>query len=270
MMEENRTTRINVIAVVRESCAVILRHWRACFALVWLPLVVLLAAGTILLVTGMQFTGRLWAAMGFQGAMYLLLVPAVTSWHRLILLGPGSRISYSFGHEEIAYIEVLIGVGVAVYMFMLLSGLMFAAPLISGAAWAIGNSDGEWFYRLLAWMVSFFVVARFLLVVPAAALGGEMKTAVSSAILRRNVLRFTAAYFLALVIPQVLLWFVGDPSSWILRGLSGPTHRLPVFASFYAGLVITVVFWMLSASVLSFVYKSMIPERAGPPLPLAN
>lgn len=269
-MEEDRTTRIGIGALVRQSYAVLLHSWSTYLKLVWLPTAILLVAGTVLLFMKMQVDTRLWTAMVFQGVMYLLLVPAVTSWHRLIVLGPRARIAYRFRHEEILYVEVLMGLGVAVYMFMLLSGLMFAAPLISGAAWAIGRSAEEWFYRLLAWLVSFFVVSRFLLVVPAAAVDREMRIAASRNALRHSLLPFTAAYFLVLLGPQLLLWFVGDPSSWILRGLPGNPATVLVLISFYAGLALTVVFWMLSAAVLSFAYKALVLERTPADSSLAN
>lgn len=260
-MEKTRTIRIAVGALVGQSYAVMLRRWGTLLKLVWLPTIVLAFAGTVLLFMKMDLDKRLWTAVGFQGAMYLLFVPAVTSWHRLILLGPRSRLEYWFGREEILYVEVLMGVGVAVYMFMLVSGLMFAVPLICGAAWATANSGVEWLYRLSAWLVSFLVVARFLLVVPAAALDRDMKMAASGTAMRRNVLRFAAAYFFVLVGPQLLLWFVGDPSSWILRGLGGRPAPALVLISFYAGLALTGVFWTLSAAVLSFAYRTLVLER---------
>lgn len=260
-MTRGNAARIDVRGLVRQSFASTLDQAPAWLKLAWGPFLLLAAGGTVLMVMQMQFNGRLWASFVFQGASYLLLLPVATSWHRLILRGDGARTGYRFGHEEFLYLEMLVAVGITFYLFMLVSGLLFAAPFISEAAWLSGNSAAEWSYRIVGWIVLFFAVCRFLLVLPAAALGEEMRISRSSGILRGNALRLSAAYFIALLIPQSLLWVLGDPASWILRGSLGEVGLLWILASFYLALAVTIVFWMLSVGVVSYAYKALVPEQ---------
>lgn len=251
---------IAIAPLARRSWTAVIEHTLELVRLGAIPLLVLAALGTALLMPEMSFKSRLWASLAFQAGMYLMFLPVVTSWHRLILQGPGPHVGYRFGHEEFLYTEMLLGIGLMVSLFLLVSGLLFTAPLISGASWIVGASLTEWTCRMFAWLMSFAVVCRFVLVLPAAALGKEMRIAESGFILRGNVLRFIAAYFLVLVLPQSLLWLVGDPSSWILRGNSGEPPLASALASFYVGLAATLLFWALSVAVLSLVYRSLIPS----------
>lgn len=254
--------RIDIRRLVRQSYAAALDHGSAWLRLAWGPFLLLAALGTVLMLTRMQFNARLWASFVFQGASYLLLIPVATSWHRLILRGNNARTSYRFGHEEFLYLEMLVVVGLTVYIFMLLSGLLFAAPFISEASWLSGSSGAEWSYRIFGWLVLFFAVSRFLLVLPAAALGREMKISRSSGILKGNILRLSAAYLVALLVPQLLLWFFGNPASWVLRGSIGEVQLPWILGSFYLGLAITIVFWILSIGLVSFAYRALVLDRA--------
>lgn len=258
--EGDQARIIHIASVVRRSFAAVIHHRLALLNLTRVPFLLLAAVGTVLLVLEMQFKVRLWASIAFQGGMYLLLLPVVTSWHRLLLLGTDSRVGYRFGHEEFIYMELLLGLGILISLFLLVSGLLFVTPLISGASWIVGTTFTEWTCRLIAWLMSFVVVCRFLLALPAAALGREMRIAASSHILHGNVLRFIAAYVVVLIAPQSLLWYVGDPSSWILRGYTGNLQWVSILGSFYLGLAATLVFWALSAAMVSFAYKSLISE----------
>ncbi|MFZ0486070.1 MAG: hypothetical protein WAL83_03660, partial [Arenicellales bacterium] len=257
-----RAARINVCGLVRQSYAETLAQWSAWLKLACIPFLVLAAAGTALMLIHMHFNTRLWASLVFQGASYLLLVPVATSWHRLILRGGAARVGYRFGHEEYLYLEMLMAIGITFYLVMLVSGLLFAAPFISEASWLSGSSGAEWSYRIVGWLVLFFAICRFLLVLPAAAIGREMRISQSSRALRGNAIRLSAAYFFTLLVPQSLLWFLGDPSSWVLRGSLGEVGLAWVLGSFYVGLAVTVLFWMLSVGVVSFTYKALVLQNA--------
>lgn len=261
-MEKEQSNRIGIKTLVRQSYAAVFENGPTYLRIIWLPFLILFVVGMGMLVLEVPFDTRVWSSIAFKWGMFLVLVPVVTSWHRLILIGPESRVAYRFQREEWLYIKVLIGVGVTVYLLSIVLGLLFTTPLVTGISWIFGNEAAEWIAPLVLWLVLFLLVCRFLLVLPAAALGESMAFAKSSTTFHGSALRFTAAYFLALLVPDVLLGVVGDPAMWLMSGPESGHGLLFIAGMFALGLMITLAFWVVSVGVISFAYKALVVENA--------
>jgi hypothetical protein len=108
----------------------------------------------------------------------LLLMPTATAWHRLVVLGrdhPQARLSYAFRRDEWRYFlrgltlfALMIGISLMVLLALGIANLVFGMPLPS--------QDGAGFRLVLQpfmLVLCLALLAPRLLVLPAAAVGGE-------------------------------------------------------------------------------------------------
>ncbi len=160
-MDNEQPSKISIAKLVRQSYAIMFRHGRTYIKLILIPFLLLLVIGIGLLMMEATSTTRAWVSILYKLGTFILLVPVVTSWHRLILLDPKARIKYQFGHEEVLYIKVLIGIGIAIYLFSIILGLLFAAPVIASAALVISESKAVSLYKILSLFVMFLVLCGF-------------------------------------------------------------------------------------------------------------
>lgn len=249
--------QVEIWRLISSSYGVLVTHWLKYLKLVAVPFVVLFLLGIgILYVDSIQ--SRSLVSIGFQWLVPVVMIPVVTSWHRLILLGvdeEGSRIGYKYGAEEWVYFKALIVLVIAFFVTNFLLGIILG-PILAGLAQFLGSAALAGVYRLILLLVVFLIVCRFLLVLPAAALGKKMDIAKSSLAMQGSALRLTAAYVLALIAPEAILLVTGTVTDIVVnvegRDLWSSIGLLGV------SLVVEMAFYTLSVGVLSYAYKALV------------
>jgi len=74
------------------------------------------------------------------------------------------------------------------------------------------------------------------------------------------VLRLTTAYFIALIIPEVIQYFIGSPEVIIIEGAD---ENVPLVISLFGvSLIVEMAFYTLSVGVVSYAYKSLVLDDA--------
>lgn len=233
------------------------------FRLAWIPLTICGAA-----YMGAIYLGRLDEApeiLAFIGSLivlagYLSTIPAITAWHRFLILGPGdpdARIRYSVGRTERAYVwkAILVYIAFNFVYFIAAVGVGMAISTVfyvaSGLTGSVASGVGG--------IVGFLLTTGFLLVLPSAAIGRELSLSESLQAVRGNILRLFAIYLLACA-PEFILMELLDiifPDDLAERPI-GYT-----IAYLISDLIVTFTFFTITISVLSIAYiKLAQPRRA--------
>lgn len=145
--------------------------------------------------------------------VYLLLVPMITSWHRLILVKESSfRDLDAIGYREMRYIGVALAITVAgaIYFYVVV-GTIFEL----GKSYSLGGSEPgamniSYFFdaaMALAVLIYLYSLAALSLYFPAAAIGRKLSFREVLAKTAGNRWRLIAAYTLVMI-PLVLISFV--------------------------------------------------------------
>lgn len=250
--------KIRITELIAKSYKVLAANAGLYVKLLYIPFLILLVLGIgILFIDSPQI--RPFAATVYGWLVPLTMIPVVTSWHRFILIGPdkeGVQIGYQFHAREWLYFKALIVLVIAVLVGHFFLAVLLGPIFVAGLGKLVGENLGIGLSRLILSIIIFLIVCRFLLVLPSAALGKKMDIAKSSLAMQGNVLRLTAAYFLALLAPWVVLIFTGSPASLLLGGLD---PNMPVTLSlFVISLIVEMAFYVLSVGVLSYAYKALV------------
>ncbi|UCG77479.1 MAG: hypothetical protein JSV21_07810 [Nitrospirota bacterium] len=254
-----RGNQLQVIKLVTASYQFIKDNILIYFNLIKYPLLTLIIIGLFIL--NMDFDNRKLLVFLFNIMLILLMIPAVTAWHRLIVIGKGNRtndISYRISKNEWLYIKALLLISV-----IALSIGIFMALFVLPVAWGISESSGIQLYasliKLIAWVIMFTLLCRFLLILPSSALGIKMRVYESSRAFKGNAIRFAIAYFIAVSIPEILSLPVGTTHEILLKG-SG-LNEFIASTKFLVALLLQMAFYTLSIGVISLAYKMLVYDR---------
>jgi len=163
---------IRVAELIGRSYQVVSTNVRRYLQLLYIPFLALLVLGIGTLLIDSLLT-RAYVAIVYVWLIPILMIPVITSWHRLILLGPhraGARISYNFGPEEWLYLKMLVVLFIAIIGGNFLLAVLLG-PIFAGIAQLTGMEVVGSIYRYLLLVILFVILCRFLLVLPSAALG---------------------------------------------------------------------------------------------------
>lgn len=235
-------------------------------ALMWRPFAVtaLAAFGAVELV---QYLGVSLVTLLYTLVAMVVVIPVITAWHRMILLGsdnPEARVTYQVGAAEWAYFRgaaLLYGLGYVVGLLVEeLYGPLIGGPLLwaaregfdsTGLIAAHGPAIVHW--TAVAIIVG-FLVARFFLVLPAAAVGLPFSFSQSASVTRGLGLRLILAYLLASV-PAFGLAFMFDPPEMVLsRG--GNTDAQ--FLDMVLAILPRILLYTIAVGILSLAFERLV------------
>lgn len=269
--DEGPAGRVGALELAGRSWAMLLRHADIFIMLMWRPFAVSAAAayGAIEL---SPHAGPDIAGLLFTIVSMIAVVPVITAWHRMVLMGadnPSARVVYRLGRAEWAYLKaaaVLYGLGYV-------TGLAVTAiygPLLGGPIlWLVRAGYDPW-GLLAAWgppavtwlcvaVILGFLVARFFLVLPALAIGGAMSFAESAAATRGNGTRLVCAYILA-SLPAAALMAVFDPPAAVLAAERAGDQK---FLDLIAAILPRILLYTVAVGILSLAYQRLVgvPRR---------
>jgi len=203
--------------------------------------------------------------LGLGGLYLICLIPAITSWHRLIILSPSTetpRIGFSFGKEELSYaIRVIFFYVAAFLLFMLLAlpiGLLAKALINLGLGWEYWES--VLWDILLA--LSLMPIAGFLLTFPAAAIGRPMKFGETGIFAKQNILRIWLLYLLALAPQPIFSLLIDYMVDW--QTIESATYL--IVAELLFAMLVDLFFFAITIGVLSLSYIWLVEKRNIPEL----
>lgn len=251
----------------------ILKSWRlflinldVFLALMWRPFAAtaLAAFGAVELV---PFVGVDIATLGYTLVALIVVVPVITAWHRMILLGsdnPEARVTYRIGNAEWAYFKgaaLLYGLG---YVIGLLVEQIYG-PLIGGPLlWAaregldVGDVIARYGQAGVHWiavaLIVGFLVARFFLVLPAAAIGMPFGFSQSATATRGQGIRLVLAYLLA-SLPAFILAFLFDSPQTVLSGASNTDVQ---FLDLVLAILPRILLYTIAVGILSLAFEQLV------------
>ncbi len=256
--------KIPIAKLITDSYKILIDNWNRYLKLLSVPFIILILIGLAIYFIESEKTRNM-LAIAYKWLIPVLMIPIVTSWHRLILLGTNNknaRISYNYSSEDWLYFKALIILVIAFLITNFLLGLLLG-PIFIALAKVTSEVITIGIYQIILLIIIFLILCRFLLILPAAALGRKMDIAQSSLSMSGNALRITAAYILALLAPQIVLLFTGNPSVLLISGYeSGGSLGIVLLVT---SIVIMMTFYTLSVGVVSYAYKSLILDKADDP-----
>ena len=205
----------------------------------------------------------------FNFFFYLLMIPVVTAWHRCILVYEDAKPYYWFGKKEALYIKALLILAAAWLVTWLLVTVLLL-PMVTYLFAAIFPWEGEESIRIttyvstLIWWLYYglitFVVAKFFLILPAAAIGKRMDVAESSVATQGNTIRLVAVYFISYVpfLASDKYLIVSIEKRFFDYCVN--TNLQSVFW-LSAALVVEFMFYAITVAVLSQTYEYLIGVR---------
>ena len=200
---------VTVYGLVSRSWLIFVRHLDVFLMLMWRPFAVSAAAawGSV---EAAPYVGIELTAFLFTLISMVAIIPVVTAWHRMILMGadnPRANVTYQLGKAEWSYLKaaaVLYGLGYAIGLFVnALYGPLLGGPILwlvregfdpGGLLSAYGPAAVSWGSVAI---ILGFLVARFFLVLPSAAVGLPMSFPDSAVATRGNGFRLVLAYMIA-------------------------------------------------------------------------
>ena len=290
-MSENLPVR----AIVGEAYRFIGENWRLLLRAGWLATLLFTACSALIDITATQALQVLhvrpidWQRSGLDQIMLMLLslvaglaiLPLATGVHRLLLLGRQGRIGFHFHREEWRYFMcswqiALLAIPVVLSCELILLPaslaenylLMRMVPLQHGVLTPIVLSTTCWIVIAPA---LFLVLARVLLILPAAAIGVPFTMRDSRQLLRHRLLRFGAILLLAwlpLIALQLSLT-TGLHFSAADATAPLPAIDLPPILEILVGGLYTASATMVTALALSITYRHLagpLPDMPNPTL----
>lgn len=256
----------------------ILKSWRlflinldVFLALMWRPFAAT-ALAAFCAVELVPIVGVDIATLGYTLVALVVVVPVITAWHRMILLGsdnPEARVTYRIGSAEWAYFKgaaLLYGLG---YVIGLLVEQIYG-PLVGGPLlWAaregldVGDVIARYGQAGVHWvavaLIVGFLVARFFLVLPAAAIGMPFGFSQSAAATRGQGVRLVLAYLLA-SLPAFVLAFLFDSPQTVLSGASNTDVQ---FLDLVLAILPRILLYTIAVGILSLAFEQLVgvPKR---------
>lgn len=256
----------------------ILRSWRlflinldVFLALMWRPFAAtaLAAFGAVELV---PVIGVDIATLGYTLVALVVVVPVITAWHRMILLGsdnPEARVNYRVGGAEWAYLKgaaLLYGLGYVIGLVVeQIYGPLLGGPLLWAAREGldVGDVIARYGQAGVHWiavaLIVGFLVARFFLVLPAAAIGMPFSFSQSAAATRGQGVRLVLAYLLA-SLPAFILAFLFDSPQTVLSGASNTDVQ---FLDLVLAILPRILLYTIAVGILSLAFEQLVgvPKR---------
>lgn len=263
---EQVSGRISPWELIFHSWRLFLANLDVFLALMWRPFAVtaLAAFGAVELVRylGVSLTTLLYTLVAM-----IVVIPVITAWHRMILLGsdnPEARVTYRIGTAEWTYFRgaaLLYGLGYVIGLLVeQLYGPLIGGPLLwaaregfdsTGLIAAYGPAIVHW--TAVAIIVG-FLVARFFLVLPAAAVGLPFSFSQSASVTRGQGVRLILAYLLASV-PAFGLAFLFDPPEMVLsRGGSTDAQ----FLDMVLAILPRILLYTIAVGILSLAFERLV------------
>ncbi|MEC9346125.1 MAG: hypothetical protein VYB54_07855 [Pseudomonadota bacterium] len=263
--------RVTVAGLVVRSWTLFALHVDVFLMLMWRPFAVSAAAawGAVELVPEIGVT---LAAQGYMLVTMIAVIPVVTAWHRMILLGddnPRASITYRIGAAEWTYLKAAItlyGLGYAVALGVEeLYGPLLGGPLL----WLVqeGFDPGGWVTRLAPTFVHIIavavilgvLVARFFLVLPAAALGVPMSYVDSAVATRGNGLKLVLAYVISSIPPAILTFVFVNAETVLVEQADEDT----AFLALVLAIIPRILLYTIAVGILSLAFETLVgvPRR---------
>ena len=191
--------KLPVLSVVVVAYQILFANLRIFLRLVWIPFLICCFGEIVTIAIGRELDAGhevifSIVAYGVLFGTWLSTIPAITAWHRLVILGadsPQARIRYTVGRTERTYLwkAVLFYVALNVASTIVAMGMAMTAGRALlfddlGHPHLVGRV-----FTTAASLVGFLVTTGCLLVLPAAAIGQDMSLRDSLEIVRGNVLR---------------------------------------------------------------------------------
>lgn len=262
---------VTVLGLVARSWFIFLRHLDIFLMLMWRPFAISAAAAwgavEVAPTVGVELTSMLFTVIGM-----ISIIPVVTAWHRMILMGadnPRARISYKLGAAEWGYLKaaaVLYGLGYAIGLFVnALYGPLLGGPIL----WLVregidpGGLLSSYGPAFVSWgsvsIILGFLVARFFLVLPSTAVGLPMSFPDSAVATRGNGLKLVLAYLIASV-PAGALAAIFDTPSTVL---SSDRDSALMFLDLILAILPRILLYTIAVGILSLAFERLVgvPQR---------
>jgi hypothetical protein len=276
------TERLSALGLAKDAYATLWRHRDTLTRLSW-PLMIDFAVLAIADELGHRTNDPAQAA----GPSFLVLIAAIigvvlgipitTSAYRLFLKGPGERLGLRLGPEEGLYFRAalrFIGRMVLFALPMLAVTLLAASVILGGMGVATKLLDlPKWpiavfifAVAVIGWLAVSYIAVRYMLVLPAAALGQRMALARSAQLMEGSVGRLWLAY-IAVLIPIVALQMI---VRGILYGIAAATGMENAEAwiwmiSAIISIPIQVYGMFLPIGALAAIYRDVDADKAAVP-----
>lgn len=262
---------VTVFGLVTRSWIIFIRHLDIFLMLMWRPFAITAAAAwgavEIAPAVGAELTSLLFTVISM-----ISIIPVVTAWHRMILMGadnPKAQIAYRLGAAEWAYLKaaaVLYGLGYAIGLFVsALYGPLLGGPVL----WLVreGYDPGGLLSAYGAAMVSWgsvaiilgFLVARFFLVLPSVAVGLKMSFPDSAVATRGNGLKLVLAYLIASIPAGALAAIFDTPSTVLSSGADSGV----MFLDMILAILPRILLYTIAVGILSLAFERLVgvPKR---------
>lgn len=263
--------RVSVFGLVVRSWQIFLRHMDIFLMLMWRPFGVSVAMAYGM-VEAAPVIGIELAAVLFAVVSMMAIIPVVTAWHRMILLGadnPAARIGYHIGSAEWAYLKaavVLYGMG---YVIGLAVNAIYG-PLLGGPVlWLVregfdpGGILSAYGPAMIYWgsvaLILGFLVARFFLVLPSVAVGVPMSFPDSAVATKGNGAKLVGAYLIA-SIPAAALAATFDTPVTVLSSFDEPDIK---FLNMILAVLPRILLYTIAVGILSLAFERLVgvPKR---------
>jgi len=265
---------VTVYGLVTRSWIIFIRHLDIFLMLMWRPFAVSIGAAWAA-VEIVPWSGAALASFLFTVVSMIAIIPVVTAWHRMILMGadnPRARIFYRLGRAEWAYLKaaiLLYGVGYAIGLFVsAMYGPLLGGPIL----WLVregfdpGGLLSAYGPTIVTWgsvaIVLGFLVARFFLVLPSAAVGLRMSFPESAVATQGNGFRLVLAYLIA-SIPAAALTLLFNTPETVLRS---DTISDAKFLDLVLAIVPRILLYTIAVGILSLAFERLVgvPKRLKP------
>lgn len=261
-----------ILTIAAEAYRIPFRNFRIYLRLSWLPFLILFAVST-----GMQFFYRdvvglndegnvLLGAIGqlFEGSLWLLTIPVATAWTRMVLLNTEQRVQLFVGRAEAIYLWRYVCLSlVALGPIALVAALSVLIPGFPGFGpdTIDPEASSESFEIILAAVLILIValpliiVSRFLLALPAAAIGSSSRLRDSFAITKGRTWALFTILILTLL-PEVIDSLV--PILWEFETELSPADG--IFSAAWNAIQYYAVSWLffpVSVGALALAYRHL-------------
>lgn len=258
--------KVTVAGLVIRSWALFAGHVDVFLMLMWRPFA--LSAGAAW--GAVQLAPEIGVELAAQGYLFVTMVaviPVVTAWHRMVLLGddnPSAGITYRIGGAEWTYLKAavtLYGLGYVVALGVAqLYGPLLGGPLL----WLVqeGFDPSGWISRFANAAVHVVaisvilgvLVARFFLVLPAAALGVTLSYVDSAVATRGNGVRLVVAYVVSSLPPAALAFIFDDPQTVLREQADSDT----AFLALVLAIVPRILLYTIAVGILSLAFEALV------------
>lgn len=259
--------QLPVLQTVVQSYRLVLDNFAVYVRLIWFPFLFYCFDGIFSNKAEAWFSGDVDGeplALGVSFLALILMVPSITAWHRLVILGTDnqiSRIRYSFRVQEWGYFwraSLLFSfVSVFIVLVFLSFGFFVDDELFQSLeSDQVGIVDSIIEVMILA--IGIFLCAGFLLIFPAVAVGKPISFSAAIKLCKGNWWRIWAIYLMA-ILPEILLEQIFYSAE--IAGLGCDLGGL-INVFNLAARVSGFIFFMISVGAISLSYKALMENRS--------